>query len=597
MTNNPRSKRLNFLFFFALILIFGAGFLASRVQTDKGNITIKDLRFMGSDNKMMSALLYIPKDVNAKNKAPGVVAIHGYINSRETQDGFAIEFARRGYVVLAVDQTGHGYSDPPAFANGYGGIDALKYMQTLDFVDQENIALEGHSMGGWASAIAAAVVPDGYKSFIMASSSTGTFGAPDGTATYPKNLALIFSLYDEFSGLMWGSPIPKDIVNTDKLKTLFNTTETVVPEKLYGSIEEGTARILYQPDAIHPKVHFSTQAIGYAIKWLDSTLTGGKKIPTSDQTWYWKEFFTLLALIGMVILLVASGKYLLDTDYFSDLKEEPAESKSLSGIAWWVSALIMSIIPVFFYLFAWGLDPEHKGINKATALFPQWITTTIMLWALCVGMVSIVLFLIWHVTTKNKRDANFSNYGLTWKGTGIQFDKVFKSFVLAIVVIVIAHLSLNLSDFLFKTDYRFWVFGVKPLDSLHFGITLGYLLPFIFYFLIIGLVIHGQMRPATAGKTIGIAKETIINVLLLTLGIFVALMAHYTPLFSGGALVDGNLALPGIVLFQFLPMFTIVGIVMTYYYRKTGHVYTGAFICAMFVVWQIVSGTAIHYAY
>jgi len=33
--------------------------------------------------------------VTKENPAPGIVAIHGYINSREMQDGFAIEFARR----------------------------------------------------------------------------------------------------------------------------------------------------------------------------------------------------------------------------------------------------------------------------------------------------------------------------------------------------------------------------------------------------------------------------------------------------------------------------------------------------------------------
>ena len=32
-------------------------------------------------------------------------------HSRETQDGFAIEFPRRGYVVLALDQTDRGYSE------------------------------------------------------------------------------------------------------------------------------------------------------------------------------------------------------------------------------------------------------------------------------------------------------------------------------------------------------------------------------------------------------------------------------------------------------------------------------------------------------
>ena len=103
----------------------------------------------------MSGLLYIPPNATPQIPAPGILAVHGYINSRETQDGFAIEFARRGYVVLALDQTGHGYSDPPAFAGGFGGPDGLAYLRSLEFVDKNNIGLEGHSMGGWTVLAAA----------------------------------------------------------------------------------------------------------------------------------------------------------------------------------------------------------------------------------------------------------------------------------------------------------------------------------------------------------------------------------------------------------------------------------------------------------
>jgi cephalosporin-C deacetylase-like acetyl esterase len=105
---NSHSRLFSVPMNIALILILGGGFFAYLVQTGGGDIEIRDVRFMGSNNTMMSALLYVPEGVNAKNKAPGIVAIHGYINSKETQDGFAIEFARRGYVVLALDQTGHG---------------------------------------------------------------------------------------------------------------------------------------------------------------------------------------------------------------------------------------------------------------------------------------------------------------------------------------------------------------------------------------------------------------------------------------------------------------------------------------------------------
>ena len=126
-----------------LILILAGGLLAHLTQTS-GGIRIQDVRFNGAKGNTMSALLYIPPNASAQTPAPGVLAVHGYINSRETQDGFAIEFARRGYVVLALDQTGHGYSDPPAFANGFGGPDGLAYLRSLEFVDKTNIFICGY---------------------------------------------------------------------------------------------------------------------------------------------------------------------------------------------------------------------------------------------------------------------------------------------------------------------------------------------------------------------------------------------------------------------------------------------------------------------
>ena len=146
-----------------LMLILLGGFTAHEIQTVGGSVRVEDVSFAAADGSRLSALLYTPDGVSAQHKAPGILAIHGYINSRETQSGFAIEFARRGYVVLAMDQSGHGLSQPPAFASGFGGPDGLKYLRSLDSVDTDNIGLEGHSMGGWAVLAAAAAQPDGYR--------------------------------------------------------------------------------------------------------------------------------------------------------------------------------------------------------------------------------------------------------------------------------------------------------------------------------------------------------------------------------------------------------------------------------------------------
>src|SRR4030042_6585428 len=167
MPNKNKSKRRDIIMLaVALFLILVGDLLASLIQTDFGKVKVNDVRFDGADGIVMSALLYVPKGVTASNKAPGILAIHGMMNNRETQDGFAIEVARRGYVVLAIDQTGHGYSTPPANSHGFGAPDALSPLRSLDIVDKDNIGLEGHSMGGWSSIFAAKEFPDGYTAVV-----------------------------------------------------------------------------------------------------------------------------------------------------------------------------------------------------------------------------------------------------------------------------------------------------------------------------------------------------------------------------------------------------------------------------------------------
>ena len=246
-----------------LILILAGGLLAHLTQTS-GGIRIEDIRFKGAKGNTMSALLYIPPNATAKTPAPGILAVHGYINSRETQAGFAIEFARRGYVVLALDQTGHGYSDPPAFANGFGGPDGLAHLRSLDFVDKNNIGLEGHSMGGWTVLAAATAMPNDYKSMVLEGSSTGKPFAAEGTASWPRNTALVFAQYEEFPDLMWGVDRAFNVTQSPKLWALFGTQAAVEPGKVYGDIAQGNARVLYTPAITHPAEHISHQAIGTA---------------------------------------------------------------------------------------------------------------------------------------------------------------------------------------------------------------------------------------------------------------------------------------------------------------------------------------------
>ena len=575
----------------AVVLILGGGLLASRVQRGGGDVQIEDVRFPGAGGLTLSALLYVPNTATPSSPAPGVLAVHGYINSRETQSAYAIELARRGYVVLAIDQTGHGYSSPPAFANGFGGPDGLAHLRSLPMVDKDQIVLEGHSMGGWAALIAAGTHRADYRSIAISGSSTGTYGAPDGDASFPRNLGLVFGLYDEFSGLMWGSPVASQVVKTAKLQKLFGSEREIEAEKLYGAIAEGNARKLSVPQQIHPANHITASGVGAALAFIQLTSRAPHPLAPEDQVWQWKELGTALALIGAVLLMFAVGRLLLDSRAFSDLRQRPAPARGASGALFWVGCAVSIILPVLTYF---PVQTAAGKLIQPSALLPQNITTGLMAWALCTGLISLLLLLAWHITRGRATGANARSYGLAAAESG-RTRLILRSLLLAFLIVLAPYLALLLSDALFKTDFRYWVVAAKRLNGLHLRIALNYVIPFSAYFVLLGAVLHGQLRAPGSAPSLG---RALLRDAALTGGGFVLLLAYqYIPLFNGGTLALPEQALLTIVSFQLVIVLPVVGLVSRYFFEKTGQVYVGGFVNGLFVTWLVVGGQATHYAF
>jgi len=81
---------------------------------------------------------------------------------------------------------------------------------------------------------------------------------------------------------------------------------------------------------------------------------------------------------------------------------------------------------------------------------------------------------------------------------------------------------------------------------------------------------------------------------------FLGLLGYqYIPLITGGTMPvskSGDDVLFTIMAFQLLPSFTIVALVYTYFFRKTAHIYVGAFLCALLVTWILVASQPIFVA-
>jgi pimeloyl-ACP methyl ester carboxylesterase len=559
-----------------VFLIVAGSTLASRIQTADG-VRIEDIRFAGTGGTEMSALLYVPANATDKSPASGVLAVHGLVNSREMQDGFAIEFARRGYVVLALDQTGHGYSAPPAFANQWGGPDGLKYLRSLSFVDKNNIGLEGHSLGGAAVLSAALAYPHGYRSLILIGSTTAPPAA--GSASFPHNAAYILGRYDEFTPLMWGSmqfakPSPaadtllaKDVTTTPKLKLDFGIKSDVAVGTLYGAVEDGTARQLYLPAVTHPGEHISTETIGDAADWFARTLKGGTPRPASDQIWYWKELGTLLGFAGFVSLLLGAFDLLLGLSFFKSLVHPPEPVRETHDRQWWAALVLGGLIPGVAFL---PLMILGGYLLPASPVFAQTFTNQVMTWALGTLLLSFAALYFFR-----KKQAAFSTSWLP-------------SLAIGLATMGIGYISLLLVDAFFQVDFRFWVVALKLMSQWQFKSFLFYLIPFGLYFFFTLRGLQSDLAVRRQGWFVHYSATKIA----MCGGVALLLIAEYLPMATSDHLLIRADPLHAIMAFQFVPILAIVALISTFTYRRTNSYAPGAVISTLFVTWYVVAGTA-----
>lgn len=547
------------------VLILAGAVVAHMTRTD-GGIKVKDVRFATPSGTLMSAFLYIPPNATTKTPAPGILAVHGYVNSRETQDGFAIEFARRGYVVLEMDQRGHGYSEGPAFADGFGGPAGLAYLRTFDFVDKANIGLEGHSMGGWTVLAAAAAMPNDYKAIVLEGSSTGAPFAKEGTPDWPRNLGLVYSKYDEFSQFMWGIHRPVDIVNGPKLQAVFGTKDIKVGQ-LYGDIAAGTGRMLYQPATTHAGDHMSTAAIGDAIDWFSKTLAGGTPKPVDDQIWYHKEFATLAILLGLMVLSLGIFDVALGLPAFAPLKAEPLPARPVRNGGWWVAFLVSTIVPALAYFPLTGVGYTSIG---AIPWLPQQLTNAFMVWALGVAVVSLILQLV-------------------LKGQGAEFNnRIWASLGIAVLTVLGVYGALALVGAAYGVDARFWIIALKLMSATQMKIFAIYLIPFTVFFLIALRSMHATLSIREQSAF----GQYVWNALSFVLGLAVLLVGFYIAIWVTGGLPIPDLALFLIVGIPFVPVLAFVAIFSTFAWRRTNSYLPGALFAGLFVTWFVVAGQA-----
>lgn len=554
-----------------LVLVAAGSILAALVQ-GSGGVRVEEARWRTPEGAVMSGLLYRPPGLSATQRAPAVLLSHGYINTREMQSPFAIELSRRGFVVLAMDMTGHGGSGGNVGAAGFGGPSALDHLRSLPFVDPGQVGLAGHSMGGGPVLAAASARPEGYRAVALVGSAPGLFGPPgDVRPDFPRNLNVVFGGFDEFAALMWRTPRGTDLPAAEKLKTVFGVTTPVEPGRLYGDPALGTARRLDLPRVTHPWEHFSSGGVAPVVDWMQANLQGeAHPLPARDQVWFWKEVGTLIGFVGFVLVLLGVFEALLGLPWLAALLRSPEPAVAARGPGGWLALLLTAVLPALTYL------PFMKlgGLWFPSAHFPQWIQNQLLAWALLNTLVALVVALVLR------------------RGRPVFTVDVARSVVAALATVGAGALVLGLVDRFLHVDFRFWVLGFRPLSPARWGIFLTYL---PFWILHMVIVVRG-LCVLLAVDGLGRRAAYLTASLVMAGGFAVLAALQYGTLFSTGLLLTPTEPLNVIVALQFIPLLAIVGIISVFTWRRTNSYLPGALICALFLCWYVTSGTANHWS-
>ena len=602
----------------SLVLIFVFMGIASGFNSDWGNIRIEDLYYPNSEGGVLHAQLFVPKTASSANPAPAVLNMHGGSDYLQTVTNYTIELARRGYVVLTVDAYGSGSSDfvsgqaaTNAGGAGSGGEDnhasALKMdggasigieeLLSFKFMDHDKIGLAGHSMGGTYIANAALEYADQIKAIMpWGSGSFVDMMKSHESSEFQFNVGYINAQSDEMVIFATKEP-PVNLLSSEQLENFFGIDEPIVAGQVYGSFEDGTARVIYTPDTTHIGNIICRDSIGAMVDYFEKAIPSGTTLSTDDQVWMYKELFCVLAILALLAFIISFGYVLLDSRLFASLTNEKA-AVSVDTPVWsrLVGVALCVLVPILT-LHRVGLKLATKA---ATAFMPMnWANNLVWLTVIN-ALILLVCFLIWHFVFARKAGAKLSTYGFTdsegkWNPKQILLSLVFAAMLMFFVFVVV-----NLCYALFKIDFRFWQFGVMPISLRRFSNILGYFLLFLVAFGILNTVSNAF---ASLGSKKGALLQYILGWIIGAGGFLVVMIIYYVglkatkhpPFFYGAfPFMDGH---PNSLVYSMkttvlVPTFTLISITNTALYRKTKNIYVGWFVAALFAALILIGTNA-----
>ncbi len=617
-----RNVRIGFCI--TLVILLLASFINWGIVTSWGDVRVDRIKVIGTDGAEYSALVYVPKNATNKTPAPAILCFHGNAGNARNHESWSVEFSRRGFVVLAVDQFGAGNSQGH-FDGGQSGalseesLTAVgkmftEYVLSMPIVDKENIIFSGHSMGTTTAVAMGSTHLDNCAVILGASPVI----ILDKEGEYAAAWDSYVGNYVDLTGLVESNEAKKceeGLKMLQKRPGFENATEFKL-ETVYGSFEEGTGYVaILEPERIHEAAFVNQMTIGNLLYY--GQLSVGDAVPnyidSADQVWMYKDYAGLFGIFAFAAFLCAVALLLIEeVPFFADVKRPIARNIGLRKVGFAISVAMAIVFPyIVLKTDAFGIIGGRFFTNLREAGFELGYSN--MAFGVLVGLnlLGVLGFLLYFFTDGKKVKLRLDDLGVTPEGyenMGTGKEKalgigkmVLKTVLLSAIVVAICFGYAKLQSEVLGTDFYAWFFGVKDIHLSKIPYYWNYILVWILCFGVASMTLNVERRlPSTGNETLDTILQVVINVVLATFTIILVVVVKWE-LQSAGSPADTNAIWKMGVDTQRIwgmPVGMAVGVGgSTFLYKKTGNTWLSAILMGTVAALMCITfgGTRFHF--
>jgi len=529
-----------------LLVIILIGYnIASDINTGNGSVEFTKVTILG-ERANLSGFLYIPDEAHSVNPLPAVLLTHGISNSKETLTGLAIELSRRGLVCLCLDLYGHGLSEGQLGINdpSIGVLSGVEYLGSLDYVDENRLALVGHSLG--AGAVRAASNYPGVLAvaFIGGGISAGAqevVGILNSTT--PRNLLFVVGSNDI-------------LFNVDNLKEelapIFGIDDLIVLGKNYGNKTEGTGRML----SVSPTIHLLEPVDGKIVRsvttWMLGSLQPEKNVDNNLLKYPQRDNGNLISLLAFMLLVFPISEFLWKTSYNIDKRK--SNKISLKLMAFWSVIGLVLFIPAM-------------AVGAVIQFPPQIFGSSLAWWLLVSGFVGLIVL-------------RFRSKIITV--SEILFEFRMKNVIIGVTLFLILYLTVYSVESYYGIGFMYIIPFFRSLNVQRMQLVPAYLPFFLFYFTVEGLYLYTNDDDKYSTNWYDFLKPSLIKASPYLLLLFLQYGGMY---FFNVRLIPGFLGFFLEFLWGILPIFAVTTLWSGWLRKITGNMVVGVILNTLVVSW------------